>query len=116
MSIVFLFLLKFVCREVDYGSLKICFFDQLQRPCSILGIDLYVIRLKIVLAWSICSQWSATNGPRKVHLRAEYFSRLNTLKFVALHATDHGPNLHSEVNLREILGVWQRSLCMLYRS
>ena len=28
----------------------------------------------------------------------------------------HGPNLHSEANLREILGVWQRSLCMLYRS
>ena len=25
----------------------------------------------------------------------------------------HGPNLHSEANLREILGVWQRSLCML---
>ena len=28
----------------------------------------------------------------------------------------HGPNLHSEANLREILGVWQRSLCMLCRS
>ena len=27
-----------------------------------------------------------------------------------------GPNLHSEANLREILGVWQRSLCMLCRS
>ena len=28
----------------------------------------------------------------------------------------HGPNLHSEANLREILGVWQRSRCMLCRS
>ena len=28
----------------------------------------------------------------------------------------HGPNLHSEANLREILGVCQRSLCMLCRS
>ena len=28
----------------------------------------------------------------------------------------HGPNLHSEANLREILEVWQRSLCMLCRS
>ena len=27
-----------------------------------------------------------------------------------------GPNLHSEANLREILGVWQRSLFMLCRS
>ena len=28
----------------------------------------------------------------------------------------HGPNLHSEANLREIFAVWQRSLCMLCRS
>ena len=29
---------------------------------------------------------------------------------------NHRPNLHCEANLREILGVWQRSLCMLCRS
>ena len=28
----------------------------------------------------------------------------------------HGSDLHSEANLWEILGVWQRSLCMLCRS
>ena len=28
----------------------------------------------------------------------------------------HGPNFHSDANLREISGVWQRSLCMLCRS
>ena len=28
----------------------------------------------------------------------------------------HEPNLHFEANFREILGAWQRSLCMLCRS
>ena len=31
-------------------------------------------------------------------------------------AAPRTPDLHSKANLREILGVWQRSLCMLCRS